>query len=244
MNSRSVIIGKGEIGTALGNVLKDYNPLFLDFNIDLIVQTGEFVAKNLEVDIMHIAFTYSDKFVESVKNYQKIFKPKHTVIHSTVPVGVSRQCDALHSPIIGIHPNLESGIRTFIKFIGGENASEVADYFRRAGLKVYIVDKSEATELMKIADTTYYGLCVEYTKEIKRLCDKYQVPFEFWTIYNDNYNKGYEKLGHSEFVRPNLVPIMKKIGGHCVLPNLHFLESDFAKFLQEQNAKSYTNLPS
>lgn len=233
---KTLIVGRGQIGSALGEVLKDYKPIFLDFQLDLHLYAGEYISKN-PIDVLHVCFEYSDEFVQSVKNYQKIFKPKHTVIHSTVPVGISAKCGAIHSPVIGIHPHLESGIRTFVKFLGGKNASGIADYFRRAGVKVYLCDKPETTELMKVLDTTFYGLCIEYTKEVKRLCDKYQVPFEAWTLWTDNYNSGYAKLGHPEFTRPNLVPIERKIGGHCVLPNAELLDSDFARFLKDRNKK-------
>ena len=231
---KTLIVGKGEIGTALGKVLADYEPIFLDFQLDLHLYAGDYVSKN-PIDILHVCFEYSDNFIKSVKSYQKIFKPKYTVIHSTVPIGISGKCKAIHSPVIGIHPHLESGVRTFVKFFGGKQASEVADYFRRVGLKVYLFDKSETTELMKIADTTFYGVCIEYTKEVKKLCEKYKVPFEAWTIWTENYNKGYKELGYPEFTRPNLVPIDKKIGGHCVLPNARILESKFAKFIIELN---------
>lgn len=234
---RSLIIGKGQIGTALGEVLKDYNPVFLDFQLDLHIATAEFVAKD-PIDIMHICFTYSDKFVQSVKNYQKVFKPKHTVIHATVPVGTSRKCGAVHSPVTGIHPHLESGIRTFTKFLAGEGASEVADYFRRAGLKVYICDDPETTELGKLSQTTFYALMVEYVKDLKRQCKKLGVPFsEAYTLFSQNYNQGYEKLGYPEFKMPLLVPIMTEQGGHCTIPNCDLWTTDFTKFVKQMNAK-------
>lgn len=150
-------------------------------------------------------------------------------------MGTSRKCGAIHSPVTGLHPFLTESIQTFTKFIGGEQASEVADYFRRANIRVYITDKPETTELMKILCTTMHGLNIEFTKEVKRQCDKEGVPFELWTLWNRNYNEGYEKLDHPEYKRPDLIPIMKKIGGHCVLNNLQFLESKFADFIRELN---------
>lgn len=234
--NKTLIVGRGQIGTALGKVLADYNPIFLDFQLDLHVYAGEYISKN-PIDIMHVAFEYSDKFVQSVKNYQKIFKPKHTVIHSTVPVGTSRKCGAVHSPCAGIHPHLESGIRTFVKFLGGDKASEVADYFRRAGMKVYLCDKSEATELMKLSQTTFYALMVEYVKDLKKHCLKQGVPFsEVFTLASQNYNEGYEKLGYPEFKMPLLVPIQTPQGGHCTIPNCDLWQTDFTKFIKLKNA--------
>ena len=88
---------------------------------------------------------------------------------------------------------------------------------------------------MKQLSTTFYGVLIEYTKEVKRLCFELNVPFEFWTLWTENYNKGYKELGFPEYTRPNLSPIMTKIGGHCVLPNAYLLKSDFAKFISERN---------
>jgi hypothetical protein len=229
MNWQTAIIGCGEVGEALGRVLSRYYPVFAD------PEKGLFASGKFE--IIHITIPFSDSFVKSVTEYQELFQPKFTVVHSTVEPGTCRKLGAIHSPVIGQHPNLEDGIRTFPKMIAGEQASEVADYFRRAGIKVYLCKNQEDTELMKVLDTTFYAMCVEYTKDVKKQCDKFGVPFELWTLWTNNYNIGYNKLGHPEFTRPNLVPIMKKQGGHCTIPNCDFLETEFTKFIKELNTK-------
>lgn len=216
----SLIIGNGEIGKSLHKVIGG----------DIRDTEGEMG----DYDIIHICFPYSDKFENEVKSYQILYSPKYTLIHSTVPVGTSRKLKAIHSPVIGRHPYLEESIRTFTKFIGGGN-QEVIDYFRRCGMRVYPFDKPETTELMKILDTTFYGVCIEYTKEVKRQCDKFGVPFEAWTLYTNNYNEGYQKLGCPEFTRPNLSPVMGKIGGHCVVNNCNFLDNKFTNLIKENN---------
>lgn len=223
---RSLILGKGEIGKALWNILSDFYPTF-------ITDRTEEPYENIE--ILHIAFSFDENFISEVRRYQELYKPKFTVVHSTTPVGTCRQLNAIHSPVIGRHPHLEESLITFTKMLGGEQASEVADYFRKAGFTIYIFDKSETTELLKILDTTFYGVCVEYTKDVKKQCDKFGVPFEAWTIYTNVYNHGYDELGYPEYTRPNLVPLMKKIGGHCVIPNTKFLETPFTKFICELN---------
>jgi len=223
---KTLIVGCGEIGKSMYQIFSPYyETQVIDINEEATIKP----------EIMHICFPYSDNFIEEVNKYSNIYNPKYIIIHSTVPVGTSRKLNALHSPCVGLHPFLEESIKTFTKFIGGKQAGEVADYFRRANIKVYITDKQETTELMKICSTTAHGMFIEYTKEVKRLCDKHKVPFELWTMWTDNYNKGYETLGHPEYKRPNLIPIMKRIGGHCVLPNLEFEETKFTKFLKELN---------
>ena len=223
---KTLIVGAGEIGCNLFSILSGrYETKIIDKD-----QPIEF-----DPEIMHVCFPYSDGFNDAVKGYKEAYNPKYSVINSTVPVGTSKGLEAIHSPCMGIHPDLKESMLTFTKYLGGEDASEVAQYFRRAGMKVYLTDKSETTELMKILSTSFYGLCIEWTKEVKEQCDEYGVPFEMWTHWTDNYNTGYEKLGHPEFHRPNLVPIKTKIGGHCVLPNLKFLDSKFSEFIEKQN---------
>lgn len=221
---KTLIAGMGEVGSALARVLEQIHPTrCFDTKAPSAVE---------KADVLNICFPWQDGFVEKVRGLQARSEARWTVIHSTVPPGTSAACGSLHSPVIGIHPLIEQSLRTFTKFISGPEASEVADYFRRAGIKVYLVEKQETTELLKILDTTFYGVCVEFTKEVKSQCDQRHVPFEAWTLWTENYNRGYAALGHPEFQRPNLVPIMSRIGGHCVLQNCEFLESEFTKFLK------------
>jgi len=218
----SIIIGNGEIGKSLQKVIGG----------DIVGRTN--VA--IQYDIIHICFPYSPEFIDEVKRYQKIFNPRYTIIHSTVPVGTSRKCDAIHSPVVGVHPYLEESLRTFTKFLGGERAGEVADYFRRVNIKVFITDKPETTELMKLLCTTKYGIDIEYIKDVKRQCDKYGIPFETWMLWTENYNKGYNRLNQEQFTRPNLIPIMNKVGGHCILPNADLIDTPFTQFIKKLNS--------
>jgi len=230
-NNLSIVVGMGEVGTALFDVLsKHYNVVPIDKKWKQKKQQ----AKGFQgIGYLHICIPWSKEFLKEVKRYQKIYKPKYTIIHSTVPVGTCGKLKAIHSPVRGIHPFLGEGLWTFVKYLSGEKASEVADYFRRAGFRIYLFDKPETTELMKILSTTKYGLDIEFTKEVKRLCQKYKVPFEAWTIWTNDYNQGYRELGYPELARPNLIPIMTPIKGHCVKQNLKLLKSKFTRFLKK-----------
>jgi hypothetical protein len=205
-----LVIGLGEVGSAIQRI----------FGADGI---DDRVFNSLAVrpyKYLHVCIPYSEKFIDIVNEYRAVYKPGYVIIHSTVPVGTSRKLNALHSPIRGLHPDLYKGIMTFEKFIGGSEASWVANEFRRAGLKVILCDTQEATELGKLLDTEYYRACIEFTLKAKELCDKHKVPFhESYTLFNETYNVGYTKLEHPEYVRPVLQPIMQPIGGHCVIPN-------------------------
>jgi len=224
---RALILGKGEVGQALYEVLEPYNEIAIfDINpppIDV-------------VDILHICFPYSDKFVDEVKRYKAKYKPKLTVIHSTVPVGTSALCEATHSPIRGNHAYMADSIRQFVKFVGGKDADAVAEHFNRAGLRVQVCRRSETTELAKLLCTTFYGVCIEYTKAAEKACEAEGVPFaEAWTRWQETYNDGYERMGRPEFRRPILAPIQGAIGGHCVLPNAELFDFPFGNLVKMLN---------
>jgi len=92
-------------------------------------------------------------------------------------------------------------------------------------MKVALFDKPETTEAMKLFDTEYYKVCIEFAQRVKKYCDKRGLNFhEVYTLANQTYNEGYQKLGNPEVVRPVLQPIMKKIGGHCILSNSKLLK--------------------
>ena len=205
MIQKSLIIGSGEVGQALYKVI------------------GGDTIPSGQYDIIHICFPYSDDFISEVKRYQKLYKTKYTVIHSTVPVGTTKRCKAHHSPIRGVHPHLEEGIRTFIKYLAPAN-QELKEYFEKAGIKIKLIDKSENTEALKLWSTTQYGRFIELEKEIHKYCEERGLDFNIiYTEANKTYNEGYEKLGMEYVRRPVLKHIEGSIGGHCILPNYKLL---------------------
>ena len=227
-DTKDIIVGYGEIGKA---VYKVFSPYY-----KTEIQDRDIDAPDEKYRLMHICFGWSAAFEREVQKYKKKFRPQYIVIHSTVPVGTSRRLKAFHSPVEGKHPHLAESIKTFTKFIGGKNTDNVADIFRYAGLKVQLCRKQETTEFAKIASTSYYAWCIEYVKEIEKLCNKYKIPFsEAFTLFQKSYNKGYRDMGNSEYQRPILQPLQKKQGGHCMLPNLDFLDSDIATFIKKKN---------
>ena len=84
---------------------------------------------------------------------------------------------------------------------------------------------SKTTELAKLFCTTYYGLCIAWHAEMKKICDKEGIDFEkAVTDFNNTYNEGYAKLGMQNVVRPVLYPPAGAIGGHCIVPNAEILK--------------------
>jgi UDP-N-acetyl-D-mannosaminuronate dehydrogenase len=224
---KDLVIGRGEVGTALAEVLKceawditDSTPLGT-------------------CDTLHIAFPYSKLFVADVGQYVKYAKPAVTIIHSTVPVGTSRKCGAVHSPIHGKHPNLAEGIRTFTKYVGAVDDLSyglACKALMRHGITVQCVSSPEASELSKLLCTTQYGLNIIVAKEVRRLCEQYKVPFEEVYGWNRHYNAGYMALGMPQVCRPVLKATDGPIGGHCVVNNAKLLDSWLTETLLERNA--------
>lgn len=235
----ALVIGLGEVGRAVHQVLLRAHNVHATDKEKNVSRGG---GGDGRFDFLHICIPYSDTFKGEVRWYQRQYGGL-TVIHSTVPVGTSAELEAVHSPIIGLHPDLELSLFTFTKFVGGPGASDVARHLMRCGVRCYTTDKSETTELMKLLSTTFYGLCIEWTKTVKQTCVELGVPFELWTLWTHAYNEGYCKLGHPEFTRPLLIPLEGQIGGHCVLPNLDLLgldllgEGDFVTLIKRRNAE-------
>jgi hypothetical protein len=209
---KGIIIGAGEVGQALKNI-------FLCPCVDI---SGH---EQIHYDYMHIVFPWSEQFETEVLKYQGLYTPRYTIIHSTVPVGTSSRLCAVHSPIRGMSPFLEIGIRTFHKFLGGPKAFEVAEYFRDHGLKVLLCDKSETTELGMLLGTEHYRMCIEFAKYAKDLCEKHKVSYgESYTLFSYTYNAGWQALGLGEYVRPVLQPIAGPVGGHCLVSNSELIK--------------------
>jgi len=224
-----LVIGAGEVGKSLFGILKARYSVAIKDKSDPV--KGSF-------KVLHIAYPNSKKFVTVTKKYIKKYNPELVVIHSTIPVGTTRKIASfvVHSPVCGVHPKLEKGIKTFVKYFGGRDAKEAAVYFSQLGIKTQIFEKPETTELLKILDTTYYAWNVVFCKETKRICDALGLDFnEVYTIANSDYNEGYKKLKMAQVTRPVLKPVNGKIGGHCLIPNCHLLKDWLTETIKKRN---------
>lgn len=226
--STHLIIGLGEVGTALANVLSEVH----DVSALDIKDEKTRPANGAHFDMAHVCFSYSEHFEAQVQRYQRAYSIDVLVIHSTVPVGTSRNLGAAHSPVMGRHPHLEGDLLTITKFIGGTLSVPVAHAFRRAGMDVYLFDQPETCELLKLFSTLYFGVCVEFTREVWQHCKMHGVPFEAWTLWTNAYNNA--MLG-TEMQRPNVALIPGPLGGHCVLSNADMIDSEFADLVKRRN---------
>ena len=230
---RHLVVGLGEVGSALKKVLEE------KFEVDGVDLKLENKVEG-HYKYIHICIPWSEKFIEICESYKKylvfIGESGVMIVHSSVPVGTCRQLGVVHSPIRGIHPKLYEGIKTFTKFFGGPRGDRAAQPFKELGMSVFCVPKSDETEALKLWDTTYYGWNIIFMHLLKKWCDEKGLDFGFiYGISNESYNDGYGKLGRFEFIRPDLTYMPGKIGGHCIIPNAEFLDSEIAKFILEKN---------
>lgn len=219
----------GQIGTAIKKVLDDKH------RVEGIDKDEEAEGK---FDFLQICIPWSDEFVDIVKAYQEKYLADEgvTVVHSTVKVGTCQDLGAVHSPVRGVHPDLEDGVRTFLKYFGGLESDLAAAPFEECGVETYIFPRSSDVEALKLWSTTYYGWNIMFNKAVKQYCEENNLEFNLIYVHaNATYNQGYHKLGRGEVLRPVLKYMQGQIGGHCVIPNCDLLGGEIPEFILKQN---------
>jgi len=229
--SKIVIVGLGEVGRPLLGLLSDsYKVIGVD-----IAPPSASVGK---VDLLHVCYPFEIKdFIGETARYIEFFKPKITVIHSTVAVGTTRAiadrtgAAVVHSPVRGKHVRMLEEMRSYTKFIGAANPADgeyVAEHFQGAGLKTKILSAPEATELAKLTETTYFGVMIAWAQEVERYCDQAGQSYEEVASFYDEI---------SFFPTTKYFPGV--IGGHCVMPNIEILrkldDSSILKAIKASN---------
>lgn len=234
--TRHLVVGYGEVGRALYSVLQNGHP---HHGVDAAdIGQNVPVPRFKRYEGIHICTPFTS-VVEMEETISRAFEYASggetiVVVHSTVPLGTTRMMreslnlPIVYSPVRGTHPDLTRGLLTFPKYVGGERAGEVAQWFRQCQMEVRVFPESETPEAMKLWDTTQYGWQIVLAKEIARWCKHYGLNFsEVYQQPNREYNRGYEHMGKPEVVRPFLKDMPGPIGGHCVMPNLTLLGPNF-----------------
>lgn len=224
------VLGFGEVGQAMAKFYE--NPKVKDLNRDDGLKG---------VEVLHICLPYIKNFPKIVEREIRNSKPELVFIHSTVMPGTTTKIISdlpkkftkiVHSPIRGMHPDLHPGIKTFVKYIGADDAESgrtASEHLKSLGIKTKVFQPSATTEIGKLLDTSYYGFCIAWHGEMKKICDKAGVDFEkAVTDFNKTYNEGYKKLGKNNVIRPVLYPPKEGITGHCIIPNARFLKQYFS----------------
>ena len=232
----TLIIGAGEVGKSLVKVLSGAHKVFLKDK-----EKSDAIPE--QIDVLNICYPPSKDFIKITKAYIAQYKPRVTIIHSTVPPGTTEKCGdrVVHSPVHGKHPDISGGLLKWVKYLGGNDPFAVhiaREFLTQAGIKVKVVSNSKTSEISKILCTSYYGWNIVFMKEVAEICKKYKVPFnEVYQDWNFLYNDGCRQSPetHGNFIRPILKPISGKIGGHCVVENCHLFKSDITDFIIKKN---------
>ena len=220
----SLIIGYGEVGKGIHQVIKDAD----------VLDTGSSLKPSeSQYEALLVAIPYTKTFVENVKAYQKKFKVKTTIIFSTVPIGTSRKCNAVHSPVQGKHPRLGDSMKLFKRFIGGKDP--LAEKFLKKYFKnITILDKPEFTEFLKLRSTSLYGVNLVFGRYTNEVCEDLGMDYDYVNEFDLAYNELYRDLGMSYFQRYLFTPVKGKILGHCVVPNAKILNKQYPhKYLRD-----------
>jgi UDP-N-acetyl-D-mannosaminuronate dehydrogenase len=222
MQATVVIVGLGEVGTPLLEIMKTrYQTFGVDINQPASVPA---------CDVMHICFPFQNgRFVGQVIEYIHQYRPALTVINSTVAPGTTRQIavesgsPVVNSPVRGKHARMRAEMLHYTKFVGALDPSSgqrAVRHFEKVGMKTKLLSSPEATEIAKLTETTYFGLLITWAQEVERYC------MELGTNY-DEVVSFYDEIKFFPLVKyfPGV------IGGHCVMPNIAILLQQFSSGL-------------
>jgi hypothetical protein len=226
---KALLIGFGEVGEGIYGAWKERHAFqVLDPMKDIRLE------KYNEPDVLLIAIPWSETFHVTVSNYQEYFKPKLTIIFSTVPIGTTRKLkNAVHSPIEGRHMTMSRDISSACRWIGAndsESLSLAEQFFLEASVdlkEVYTVDNSDHSEFLKLRSLAYYGICIEFARYSANVCKFLKMDYLAVKDYDRGYNDLVRCMGKPEFSRPVLDAPNGEIGGHCVLQNSVILNRQF-----------------
>jgi len=233
MNSgeKIVVVGLGEVGKPLMELLSEkYWVVGVDVTPPAEDPTG--------ADVLHICFPFQVRdFVGEASRYIKEFRPKLTIINSTVEVGTTRSvadksgAPIAYSPVRGKHAHMLEDLRRYTKFVGGvdeSSATQAALHFEGAGLKTKTLSSSEAAELAKLTETTYFGLMITWAQEVERYADRVGATYDEVVSFYDEID-----------FFPPVKYFPGIIGGHCVMPNIellrHLTDSELLRTIKASN---------
>lgn len=228
--STTIVIGLGEIGKPLFNLIaKAENGKTIGIDIQPIEISGP-------VGIMHVCipFKIEKDFIAKVIEYAKKYKPEIIVVNSTVTPGTSESIEKLSSiptvfsPVRGKHTRMQTELLSYTKFIAGNNQESVKiidEHFKHVGMKTKIISNPRTLELAKLLETTYFGLLVAWAQEMDRFAKQVGGDYAEITPF-------FEEISYM----PPVVFQPGYIGGHCVIPNIELLKSQFtSEFLSTIN---------
>jgi len=224
-HSKTLVVGLGEVGGALAEVLERVHPV-----LKHDIEPREFTDP---IGVMHICFPFSSRaqFEPLAIEYIRRFKPALTIINSTVLPGTTRSIaektasPVVYSPVRGKHVKMAKDLHHYVKFVAAseeEWANQAARHFEAHGMKTHKLEKPESLEVAKLGETTYFGVIIAWAQEFNRYVERVGGDYEEATEF-------FEEVAF--LPRQRYFPGF--IGGHCVIPNINLLlQIDSAPLLE------------
>lgn len=243
-----LVVGLGEVGRSLFELLKE-SEKFEVYGLDADEKKmQDFQQGDLpkDVDVLHICYGCHDQeeFIKITGDYSRQFRPKLTIINSTIPPGTTKKVHTLlgghivHSPVRGMHKSRESMKRylSFLtKYIGGvdgESSRLARKHFEGLRLKTRVLKSPMETELAKLFETTYRAWMIVCFQEMHRISRHFGADFDKVVDFLEDTHR-------VRFDRPIMFPDV--IGGHCLIPNADLLlksyESEFVRLILKSNER-------
>ncbi|MCD6125779.1 MAG: GDP-mannose dehydrogenase [Thaumarchaeota archaeon] len=240
MSERILIIGLGEVGRPLYEILSEKFTDVYGYDSDRSKTIHELKAIPKPIEIMHIAYPYTGgEFIDSTINYIRSFNPRLVIIHSSIPPRTTRLIQSktnsmiAYSPVRGKHPNLKEHLRFWTKWISAVNqaGTELAKrHLEEAGFKVKVAKDPESLELAKLWETIYRAAMIACWQEIHRISKDLGADIK---VIAEFIQEVHEVLGDRPLYYPDV------IGGHCLIPNTRILaeivDSDLLSFILKSN---------
>lgn len=233
---KTLIIGQGEVGQALYDVCSKNHETF-------IRDVEPLACENVE--ILQIAYPDHDGFAETTKAYIAEYRPKLTIINSSVRAGTTDDCgkDVVYSPVRGRHPRLAESLRSYYKIVAGRSQDYVnlaVAYFRLCGMRCLETNDVIGAELVKLLSNIHMGLEIAWRQEVDRILAHFGAEADTYEAWEDTYAVGYQNDGDTHLMRPRMRP--DPIGGHCILPCTELLKTQFKSkaldFILESNKQA------
>lgn len=239
---KTLIIGNGEVGKALYKVLSSCHEVYIRDIQDIDVSG---------IEVLHICYPDHEGFDKTTKNYILKYRPKVTIINSSVAVGTTDRCgfNSVYSPVRGRHPKLDSDLLIYKKFIFGRDKESVglADlHFTLAGMETEQGTDPSTGEFLKLISNVHMGVEIAWRQEVQRMMTKFEIDSKTYDQWEESYSKGYFQSGDFNLIRPVMRP--DPIGGHCILPCTDIISNQFSskifEFIKESNDKAKREVPS
>lgn len=213
-----LVIGAGQIGSALKEILSR------KFDVGMRDLANMSFGR---VPVLHICFPDCPDFVADVKEYQRLYSPDLTIIHSSVHIGTTERVGehTVHSPIRGRHPNLVSEMPKYKKFVGGFDMNDVDKacmIFEAVHWETQGLDNPNVTEALKLVSNVHMGLEIAWRQELERI----GIDGEAYRLWEESYRTGYQRAGDHDLIRPIMRP--DPIGGHCILECTELLKNEMS----------------